>query len=151
MSKSQQSFNKREREKKKKKRRQEKLERREQRKLEKEQSGKKTFEEQLSYVDEFGNITSTPPDPKRKSIIKASDIELGGAKRSHSRPGADRRGRVNMFNDEKGFGFIRDAESGESFFFHINDAYSSIKQDDKVSFETIRGPKGMNAVNIKQS
>ena len=70
MAKSQQTFNKKEKEKKRLKKRQEKLERRAQRKLEKAERGKVAFEDMLSYVDENGNLTNTPPDPSKKKEIK---------------------------------------------------------------------------------
>ena len=69
MARSQVSYNKKEKEKKRRKKKQEKVERRVQRREEKAESGPKSFEDMLSYVDENGHITSTPPDPsKRKKI-----------------------------------------------------------------------------------
>ena len=77
MAKSQDSYSKKEKEKKRIKKKKAKLERREQRKVEKAESGPKSFEEMLSYVDENGNLSSTPPDPSKKKQIKAEDIVLG--------------------------------------------------------------------------
>ena len=149
MAKSQQSFNKKEREKKRRKKRQEKLERREQRKLEKAESGKKSFEEQLSYVDEDGNLTSTPPDPSKKRKIKASDIVLGVPPKSKEPVEKTRTGKVKFFNHEKGYGFISDSISGDSVFVHANQIDIALQENDKVTFEVERGPKGLSASNVK--
>ena len=73
MGKSQETFSKKEKEKKRLKKRQEKLARREERKA----NPKKTFEESIAYIDENGNFTDTPPDATKKSVIKAEDIVLG--------------------------------------------------------------------------
>ena len=151
MAKSQQSFNKKEKEKKRLKKKKEKLERREQRKLEKAENGPKTFEEMLSYVDEDGNLTSTPPDPSKKKKIKVEDIVLGVPPIDKSITEVIRKGQVKFFNDEKGFGFITDVETKESIFVHINNIVDaeSIQENDKVTFELEMGPKGPNAVNVK--
>ncbi len=61
MSKSQETWNKKEREKKKQKSRQDKLEKRQERK-ENAKEGK-SFDDMLAYIDENGNLSSTPPDP----------------------------------------------------------------------------------------
>ncbi len=152
MAKSQDSYNKKEKEKKRLKKKKAKLERREQRKLEKQESGPKSFEDMLSYVDEFGNLTSTPPDPnKKKTQIKAEDIQLGASPRDNSPEETIRKGIVKFFNDDKGFGFIIDSETKESVFVHINNLSEPIKENDKVSFEIEMGPKGMNAVNVNIS
>jgi cold shock CspA family protein len=151
MAKSQQSFNKKEKEKKRRKKRQDKLERREQRKIEKEESGPKSFEEMLSYVDENGNLTSTPPDPTKKKKIKAEDIVLGVPPKGNDTMDAIRKGQVKFFNQEKGYGFIIDSETKESLFVHINNVTGHIGENDKVSFEVEMGPKGPNAVNVKMA
>ena len=102
MAKSQQTFNKKEREKKRRKKKQDKLERREQRKLQREQEGKKTFEEMLSYVDENGNITSTPPDPNKKRKVSMDEIMISVPKKAEEPGGKGNRGTVKFFNTEKG-------------------------------------------------
>jgi cold shock CspA family protein len=151
MAKSQQSFNKKEREKKRRKKRQDKLERREQRKLNKEQSGKKTFEDQLSYVDEHGNLSSTPPDPTKKQKIKAEDIILGIPPKSKEPVEKIRTGKVKFFNHDKGYGFISDSISGDSIFVHANQCTIALQENDKVTYEVEKGPKGLNATNVKMA
>ncbi|MES1219034.1 MAG: cold shock domain-containing protein, partial [Bacteroidota bacterium] len=69
------TWNKKEREKKKQKERKEKEERKQERK-EQAKDGK-SFDDMLAYVDENGQISSTPPDPRRKTNIKLEDIEIG--------------------------------------------------------------------------
>lgn len=149
MAKSQQTFNKKEREKKRQKKKKEKQERREQRKLEKLENGPKSFEDMLSYVDENGNLTSVKPDPTKKIEIKAEDIVLGIPPKDHTPVDPIRKGSVKFFNDDKGYGFIIDAETKESIFVHINNTVDDIRENDKVSFEVEMGPKGPNAVNVK--
>lgn len=151
MAKSQQSFNKKEKEKKRRKKKQDKFERRMQRKVEKAEAGKKTFEQQLAYVDENGNLSDTPPDPAKKREIKVEDIQLGAATRYDLPINQERRGRVKFFNDEKGYGFLIDAETKESIFVHANNSTVELRENDKVMFEIEMGVKGPNAVNVRYS
>ncbi len=120
MSKSQETFSKKEKEKKKLKKRQDKEQKKEERKANSDKG--KGIDEMLAYVDADGNITDTPPDPtKKKPVIKTEDIQIGVAKQEPIDP-ADliRKGTVTFFNDSKGYGFIKDHESQESIFVHIN-------------------------------
>ncbi|GJM36302.1 MAG: cold-shock protein [Saprospiraceae bacterium] len=149
MAKSQQSFNKKEKEKKRLKKKKEKLERREQRKIEKAERGNLTFEDMLSYVDEDGNLTDTPPDPAKKKKIKAEDIVLGVMPKDNTPVETTRNGQVKFFNDEKGYGFIIDMDTKDSIFVHMNNLEAPIQENDKVTFEIEMGPKGPNAVNVK--
>ncbi|MBN2813845.1 MAG: cold shock domain-containing protein [Bacteroidales bacterium] len=59
-------------------------------------------------------------------------------------------GKVKFFNENKGFGFIKDAESGNEYFVHVSGLVDKIKEDDTVSFELQQGKKGLNAVNVKR-
>lgn len=150
MAKSQQTFNKSEREKKRRKKQKEKQEKREQRKMEREERGKQTFEELIMYVDHNGNLTSEKPDPTLKEKIKLEDIKLGA---NHDKPVIDeiiRTGKVKFFNDEKGYGFITDKATKNSIFVHINNCYSDIKENHKVQFEIEQGQKGPVAVKVIQ-
>ena len=60
-----------------------------------------------------------------------------------------RTGTVKFFNVTKGFGFIVDTSSNEEIFVHVSGLIDEIRQGDTVTFETARGKKGMNAVNVK--
>ena len=57
-------------------------------------------------------------------------------------------GTVKFFNSEKGFGFIVDSTSKEEIFVHVSGLVDEIREGDIVTFETERGKKGMNAVNV---
>ncbi len=150
MSKSQETFSKKEKEKKKLKQRQDKQEKMEERKANAKKG--KTLDEMMAYLDENGNISSAPPDPRKKKIFKLEDMEIGVPKQV---PGLEqdtvRSGVVTFFNDAKGFGFIKDLQTQESAFIHVNRLSEPIKEYDKVSFEVEMGPKGTNAVNVKKS
>lgn len=146
MGRSQQTFNKSEREKKRLKKREEKLKRKEERK----NNAVSGLDNMMAYVDEHGNITDTPPDETKKEKIKAEDIEIGVPKREESEEDTIKRGKVAFFNDSKGFGFIKDKDSPEQYFVHVNGVLEPISENDNVTFELERGPKGMIAVNVKK-
>ena len=58
-------------------------------------------------------------------------------------------GTVKFFNESKGFGFIVDNASGEEIFVHVSGLIDNIREGDQVTFNTERGKKGMNAVDVK--
>ncbi|MEY3194134.1 MAG: hypothetical protein RIQ78_230 [Bacteroidota bacterium] len=60
-------------------------------------------------------------------------------------------GTVKFFNSTKGFGFIVDSSSKEEIFVHVSGLVDEIREGDTVTFDTARGKKGMNAVNVKLS
>lgn len=139
------TWNKKEREKKKQQIRKEKAEKKQERK------GKdgKSFEDMIQYVDENGQFSSTPPDPRNRVKVNAEDIQVSVPKRVEPDPSElIRTGIVTFFNDTKGYGFIRDLKTGESVFVHINALKEPIKENTKVSFEVEKGHKGPNAVNV---
>jgi len=149
LGKSQETAAKKEKEKKRLKKRQEKLERKRDSKHN-EKDG--SLEGMMAYVDEFGAITSTPPDVNRKKhSFNPEDIKISVQKQEAVDP-ADliRKGILSTFNTAKGFGFIRDTESQDSVFVHINSMIDSIKQGDKVTFVLEKGLKGMQAAQVKK-
>ena len=95
----------------------------------------------LSYVDENGNLSSTPPDPAKKKKIKAEDIILGVPPSDKTAVETVRNGQVKFFNDEKGYGFIIDLDTKDSIFVHVNNTEEPIQENDKVTFEVEMGPK----------
>ncbi len=146
MGRSQETFNKKEKEKKKLQRRKEKAARKEERKAE----GGRSFEDMIAYTDEFGNLTATPPDPSKREEVIAEDIVLGARNNvTEEEDNTPREGRVTFFNNSKGYGFIRDKATGDDIFVHINGLIDNIMENDKVTFETERGPKGLNAINVR--
>jgi cold shock CspA family protein len=151
MAKSQQTFNKSEKEKKRLKKREDKKKKMEARRAAAKESGKKGIE--FAYVDHFGNLTDTPPDPSMKIKIDAEDIEIGIPKKeAGDKEELDpvRNGTVSFFDSSKGFGFIIDSENQEKYFTHVSGIIDEIAENDKVSFELERGMKGMNAVRVKK-
>lgn len=148
MGRSQETFNKKEKEKKKLRKKKEKEERKEERKAN--SSDGNNLDDMIAYVDEFGNISSTPPDPSKRKEIKQEDIQLGATRNEETEEDVVRIGIVTFFNESKGYGFIRDKNTQESIFVHINGLTEPIKENNKVSFEVEKGPKGLNAVNVKK-
>ena len=148
MGKSQETFSKKENEKKRIKKNKDKEEKREERKA----NAKKgqSLEDMMAYIDENGNISATPPDPRRRIVIKQEDIRIGVPKQEDIDP-ADliRKGTVTFFNHDKGYGFIKDLQTQESVFVHINSLSAPIKENDKVTFEVEMGHKGPTAANVK--
>lgn len=58
-------------------------------------------------------------------------------------------GTVKFFNEAKGFGFIKPANSNTDIFVHTSGLIDQIRENDQVEYEEERGKKGMNAVNVK--
>lgn len=147
MAKSQQTFNKAEKEKKRKKKREEKLKKKEARKMDVKENG--TSGIQFAYVDHLGNLTDTPPDPALKVAVDVESIEIAIPKKEDL-PEVDpvRKGKVSFFDTSKGFGFIIDAEDSEKYFCHVSGLIDQIAENDKVSFELEKGMKGLNAVRV---
>ena len=58
-------------------------------------------------------------------------------------------GTVKFFNETKGFGFIKEEESGKEYFVHVTGLVDKIRENDNVTFEIQEGKKGLNAVNVK--
>jgi CspA family cold shock protein len=62
-------------------------------------------------------------------------------------------GIVKWFNDSKGFGFITPDKGGDDLFAHFSeiagDGFKTLAENQKVSFETKKGPKGLQAANIR--
>ena len=145
MGRSKETFGKKENEKNKQKKRQEKEEKKRLRK----EKGSASFEDMIAYVDEFGQISSTPPDPNKKpAVVNAEDISLDN---SYERPEPESQfhtGVVASYNTSKGYGFIKDQKSQKSYFVHASSLLQPIKENDKVKFETETNKKGINAINV---
>jgi cold shock CspA family protein len=149
MARSQQSYNKKENEKKRKKKREDKQKKREARKLLTKEKGSGI---EFAYVDHFGNLTDTPPDPADKIKVDAESIEISVPKLTEEdREKFDpvRSGKVSFFDSSKGFGFIIDSENSEKYFTHVSGLIDTIEENDEVTFELEKGMKGMNAVKVK--
>ena len=134
---------KRENEKKRLAKREEKLKRKVNRK-----TNKSSIDDMIAYVDEYGMISSTPPEENvKKKEINLEEIMIATPKKEDEEP-VILRGRVEFFNESRGFGFIKDLSGVEKYFFHVNNVVTEIKEGNVVTFDLERGIKGMNAVNI---
>ncbi|RWZ50867.1 cold-shock protein [Labedella phragmitis] len=62
-------------------------------------------------------------------------------------------GTVKWFNAEKGFGFISPDDGSADVFAHFSaiesTGYRSLEENQRVEFETARGPKGLQAEKIR--
>ncbi len=62
-------------------------------------------------------------------------------------------GIVKWFNNSKGYGFIAPNDGGKDLFVHYSaitsEGYKSLKEGDRVQFETGQGQKGPQAINVK--
>lgn len=142
------TFEKRQKEKKRLQKKQEKQRKKEERKA---NPGGSSLDSMMAYVDEFGQIVDTPPDPANRVEIDASEIELGVPKREKVEVDPMHQGKLDFFDTSKGFGFINENGSQERYFVHISGMIDEINEGDKVSFELERGPKGMNAVRVTKA
>jgi cold shock CspA family protein len=146
MARSQETFSKKDKEKNRVKKRQEKLLKKEERKANSKGGG---LENMMAYLDENGNISDTPMDPKARKSVDAESIDINIPKRTEEPEEKVRKGKVTHFNESKGYGFIKDLETQETIFVHINGVLGTITENDMVTFEKVRGQKGWNAVHVK--
>lgn len=147
MARPQETFNKKEQEKLRAKKRKEKQEKKEARKA----NPKLTGEDMYVYVDENGHLTSTPPDPSKKIVVDVESIEIGIPKREETEEvDTEKKGIVDFYDTSKGFGFIKELDSDNKFFFHVKGLIDEVKEGNKVTYELEKGMKGMNAVRVKK-
>lgn len=148
MGRSQESFHKKEVRSKKEKKRKEK----EKKRLARKEEGKSgSMDDLIAYVDENGMIVDTPPDPsEKKEETKLEDIEISVPKKENQEDfDPVKKGIVSFFNDSKGYGFIKDLETQQSIFVHINNVSGEIREGNTVSFEVEMGPKGPSAIKVE--
>lgn len=82
----------------------------------------------------------------RRSTHRRSEVSV--PRRSEPEEIVPFEGRVEYFDAAKGYGFIRNSDNGEKYFFHITQAPAAIAEGNRVTFELERGTRGMNAVRV---
>src|ERR1700744_2895343 len=89
----------------------------------------KSLEDMLAYVDEDGNLSSTPPGTRPKNETTHKGAQPAEAEAALSE------GTVTFFNESRGFGFITEDNTKANVFFHTNQLSHQVKEKDRVSFE----------------
>jgi len=63
-------------------------------------------------------------------------------------------GKVKWFNDAKGFGFL-EQDNGDDVFCHFSaitgEGFKSLQEGDEVIFDLVKGPKGLQAANVRKA
>ena len=116
------------------------------RKRERECSEAKTLVNVFAQTDENGFLQSTPQERKKDSI-GLENIQISTPLHDHLVLDTLKE-RIEFFNADKGYGFIKDLASIDKYFFHISEAPSNIAERDMVTYEIERGAKGMTDVRL---
>jgi cold shock CspA family protein len=147
MGRSQETFNKKEVRNRKEKKRKDKAEKKAKRKNEGKSSD---LSDMIAYVNEYGQITSTPPDPGKKIIIEAEDIELGATRnKPEDAPDFEKKGVIISYKVSQGYGFIREQNSNRNIFFHASNLLEPVEENSAVVFEVGKGMKGPAAMKVR--
>ena len=122
-----------------------------QKKLEKKEAKKSNnFDDMIAYVDEFGNISSTPADLSLKEKVNADEILVSVPRKTEESPKENiRTGVVTFIDSSKGYGFIKDSSSRQDVFVYLGNVKEPLKEKDTVTFEIIKTQRGPNAQNVK--
>ena len=137
MSKSQITFNKKEREKKKLLKKQQKIEKKEFNKTNNDKG--KSLEELFAYVDEHGNISDRP-------AIKLKEGESPSMASNHHDEYSF--GKVVHYNNDSNYGFIRDNETQQSIYFNDRLAGQKLNLNQKVKFKFKSAKQGAQVTEV---
>lgn len=143
------TFSKRERRKKKIEKKRDKELRREERRNT--ATKRKTLEEMMAYVDENGNLSDTPPDPKNAYKAAADNIAIAIPKATPADAEALLTGVVSYYDPAKGYGFIVNEQTKERLFVHVTGLAQptmELNMGDNVSYTATRSDRGMQAVSV---
>ena len=103
----------------------------------------------MAYVDENGNLTSIPQDPSKRREYNIEDIQISSPKGEDLDSVEEfQEGIVTFFNDEKGYGFIRELNTNQSVFVHNKQLSEPIQMNNKVRFLITKGVKGPEAIEV---
>lgn len=138
------SFNKRELEKKRQSKKNEKLQRKQQRLANK---GGSSLDDMIAYVDAYGNICDRPEEMQQAPATEVESIAVSTPPKEETGPELYT-GRVDYFDPSKGYGFIRNRETGDKYFFHVSNAPAEIAENQQVVFEVGQDHRGPYATNI---
>lgn len=58
-------------------------------------------------------------------------------------------GTVKFFNDLKGYGFIKDTQTGQDYYVHVSGLIDEIRENDEVTYDLQEVNQSLNAVNVK--
>ena len=83
------------------------------------------------------------------SFEDMSTIEVSTPRKTDEPVITEYEGRVEFFNTSKGYGFIKNLKNAEKYFFHVSGLQDEVTDGNLVTFKLERGPRGMNAVEIK--
>ena len=148
MGRSQETFSKKEKEKARQKKKQDKEQKKEDRKANANKG--QTLDMMLAYVDENGNLTTTPPDPRKRKTVDAETIIIDVKPQETGEDNSERKGVVSSYIETKGYGFIKDSQYQQAIFFHKNGLIDPVRQYDKVSFKIEMTPKGPSAIDVRK-
>lgn len=103
----------------------------------------KSLEEMIVYVDVLGNFTDVPPHLQDKEADLLNNRRLESNNKDIFIEGV-----VDVYNESKGFGFIKVATSNDKVFFHFRESKELLKVGDRIQFKKELTEKGFRAIQI---
>src|SRR5690606_5215475 len=115
--------------------------------------GNKRMEDMIAYVDENGNLSSTPPDPLKVRKVALEDIAIDTPRQAPPDPNALPQGVVTYFDAAKGYGFITNTRTQGRVFVHVNqlpDPGLTLTKGNMVEYSALKGPRGLQAELVRK-